>query len=279
MGGLPARRMQYLLDRGLKTPVGREIRHNEGMAISTTDRKLLWARSGGFCAKCRRLLTEEVKGDQRLVVIGVEAHIVSGRTGGPRYRRLPPAEVDSYTNLILLCPDDHTLIDKRPDLFPEDVLHDLKMDHERWVKQHRDPMARLRIRNLKPGVPVVVNMVTTGQELMTELGQCLSSVQDYPEPVSREEASQLASFLGGIHDWCDIWSEIGPGERVKVEFDLSSEIEEMSRAGFTVYVGHRDRILEGGHGSPLRWREAIVLIRRIEAGGGVDDFRLAVQAS
>jgi hypothetical protein len=63
----------------------------------------------------------------------------------------------------------------------------------------------------------------------------------------------------------------------RTEFDLSAEIEEISRAGFIVYAGHRDKVLEGGR-VHTPWREAIVLIRRIDAEGSVDDFRLVTLA-
>jgi hypothetical protein len=36
----------------------------------------------------------------------------------------------------------------------------------------------------------------------------------------------------------------------RTEFDLSAEIEEISRAGFIVYAGHRDKVLEGGRVHP-----------------------------
>lgn len=60
------------------------------MATRDIDRKRLWGRAGARCSMCRTSLTE-VEGEDSIV--GEEAHIRSGRAGGPRYDPCMPTEL------------------------------------------------------------------------------------------------------------------------------------------------------------------------------------------
>ncbi|MGW9549640.1 HNH endonuclease signature motif containing protein [Citricoccus zhacaiensis] len=91
------------------------------MAIGVVERKLLWGRANDECAypDCSQELTVNLDDPESRVlgnagaVIGEEAHIRSGSVDGPRYEaKFPRDEIDTYRNLILLCPTHHTLVDK-----------------------------------------------------------------------------------------------------------------------------------------------------------------------
>jgi HNH endonuclease len=101
------------------------------MALSNTDTKLLWGRAAGRCSRpdCRVDLTRSFK-DQHYIV-GEQAHVVGQSPAGPR--AITQGGEDSYENMILLCPTCHTEIDKKPALFPIDVLQQWKKDHEEEV--------------------------------------------------------------------------------------------------------------------------------------------------
>lgn len=65
-------------------------------------------------------------------VLGEMAHIIARQPKGPR--GLPDGGSNSYENLILLCPNHHTEIDKAPEgTFPVALLHQWKEAHERRV--------------------------------------------------------------------------------------------------------------------------------------------------
>ncbi|MGF1339549.1 HNH endonuclease signature motif containing protein [Streptomyces flavovirens] len=110
------------------------------MAIGSTARKILWARSSDVCAfpDCDQQLTVNLHDDGSKsleaagIPLGEEAHIISGSKGGPRYDALyPPEKVDTYENLILLCPTHHRLIDKKGGAgFTVETLRKIKSDHE-----------------------------------------------------------------------------------------------------------------------------------------------------
>lgn len=103
------------------------------MAIPDIDKKILWGRSGNRCAfpECKKELTFE-KG---IGIIGEMAHIVARNKSGPRGDAgLPAEKIDGYFNLILLCPDHHTLIDKNEKEWTVAKLEKIKMEHEEWVE-------------------------------------------------------------------------------------------------------------------------------------------------
>jgi len=63
------------------------------------------------------------------------AHIVAFRRAGPRGAApLPSAERNDVSNLMLLCPQCHKLIDDNPDLYPVETLQKFKKDHEDRIR-------------------------------------------------------------------------------------------------------------------------------------------------
>lgn len=103
------------------------------MSITVRDHKMLWGRSGARCAMCKvQLATITDIGSS--VVIGEEAHIVARSPTGARGESpLRPKQRDEYSNLILLCPTDHSRIDdlpSGPEIYPVSDLLDIKRDHE-----------------------------------------------------------------------------------------------------------------------------------------------------
>ncbi len=100
--------------------------------IKTGDVKILWGRSGNQCAfpDCRIELTV----DGAKSTLGEMAHIIAEKTKGARGKSsLTDEQRDEYSNLILLCPTHHTLIDKNPEEWTVEKLKQMKNEHENWV--------------------------------------------------------------------------------------------------------------------------------------------------
>lgn len=118
------------------------------MAITPKSMKILWANAAGRCAfpGCeRRLCTSEAE-KVAPHTIGEMAHIRGEKPGASRYdASQSDKERDDYTNLVLLCPSDHTSIDKPENLrkYSVEVLHKMKSDHERYVD------GRLEVRSFQ----------------------------------------------------------------------------------------------------------------------------------
>lgn len=117
----------------------------EFVGIGVVDRKLLWGRSWNICAfpACQQNLTLNLEDPESQIlaesgaVIGEEAHIRSGQAKGPRYDEdYPTDKIDSYANLILLCPTHHTIIDKDGGRgFSVTDLEGMRSDHESAMQQ------------------------------------------------------------------------------------------------------------------------------------------------
>lgn len=124
------------------------------MSINVVARKLLWGRAGNQCAwpSCNQRLTVVANDEEAGIlqvqglVIGEEAHIRSSRVDGPRHdASYSPQLLDSYQNLVLLCPTHHTVIDKEHgEGWPTQKVETIKADHEQRVELARGQEDRRR---------------------------------------------------------------------------------------------------------------------------------------
>jgi hypothetical protein len=111
------------------------------MSLSVQGRKMLWGRSGNRCSytDCSIELAQEHDATANAVVIGEEAHIVAQSVRGPRGKSpLSPEQRDAYSNLVLLCPTHHNLVDSDEDAFPVARLLTMKKAHEAHVRTSLD---------------------------------------------------------------------------------------------------------------------------------------------
>jgi len=99
------------------------------MTVTKRTVKKLWFASGNQCAhpEC----------DQELIdfdtdtVLGIQCHIRARNSGGPRYdEEMSDEERNAYSNLILLCPTHHRMVDESPDEYPPELLDEWKQQHE-----------------------------------------------------------------------------------------------------------------------------------------------------
>jgi len=108
------------------------------MSVSEKDLKILWGKAAGRCAITKKKLVAEASKEipSQNIVLGEACHIVAENETGPRGKSLlTPQERNSYPNLILLCTEEHTRIDKDPLAWPIEKLHHIKAQHELWVEQ------------------------------------------------------------------------------------------------------------------------------------------------
>lgn len=86
----------------------------------------------------QRLTADPTAGDEG-VIIGEAAHIRGEKPGAARYDPdFPENQVNGYDNLIYLCPDHHTLIDKQPNTYTIEMLHQWKDDHIRLMRERTE---------------------------------------------------------------------------------------------------------------------------------------------
>src|SRR4051812_23794593 len=104
---------------------------NKGRVAPTDVTKArLFADSGGYCQKPDCLAELFVDFDDRAIHVAEIAHIIAAGDRGPRANtELSVGERGDYGNLILLCPNCHTIIDKAEDKFTEGLVRQWKVQH------------------------------------------------------------------------------------------------------------------------------------------------------
>ena len=104
--------------------------------VSRQTKLRLFADAAGYCnqPQCKkRLFSDEDEVDYHIAEM---AHILAAEDGGPRAApQLDAAERASYNNLILLCPNCHTTIDKCSEQFPDEKLRDWKLQHKTVIAE------------------------------------------------------------------------------------------------------------------------------------------------
>lgn len=114
------------------TLVEGDVRCNRGKASPDTNtQRRLFAASGGYCQSpnCNQALFIEV--NTKNVSVAEMAHIFAAQDDGPRANpEFTEEERGAFSNLILLCANCHTVIDKAPKAFPDSKLIKWKTDHE-----------------------------------------------------------------------------------------------------------------------------------------------------
>jgi len=111
--------------------------------IPANEIKILIAASGGRCAfsRCGKLLVTESPHGADSIFSGEACHIVAHSRQGPRGKsELSEEERNHHTNLILLCQEHHTIVDKRPTVYSVRVLQAIKAAHEAEHLKEQHPI-------------------------------------------------------------------------------------------------------------------------------------------
>jgi hypothetical protein len=109
----------------------------ERLPLTDATKRRLWGESGGYCVNpgCEAVLFDE----NAEVDFAEMAHIIAASSGGPRdvdVSQLSRKERAHHTNVIVLCANCHTKIDKAPDTYPIELL-------KQWKTRHEDALQRV----------------------------------------------------------------------------------------------------------------------------------------
>jgi hypothetical protein len=106
------------------------------LSIEWKTRLLVWSRAAHRCSICQKdLLWDEISTDDPSL-IGDVAHIVGGKSDGPRGNSpLSSEQRDLYSNLMLLCKAHHKIVDDNEAAYTVEKLLRIKDIHEAWVKE------------------------------------------------------------------------------------------------------------------------------------------------
>lgn len=98
-------------------------------------KRVLWSESGGYCQNpaCAVLLFDGGSD----VDFGELAHIVAATSGGPRdvlVAELSAERRAHHDNVVLLCANCHTVVDKAPERYPAEQMRQWKARHREKLK-------------------------------------------------------------------------------------------------------------------------------------------------
>lgn len=197
------------------------------MSISNLELKKLYGLANGRCSICQNSVFNNN------VHTGEIAHIIAKNTKGPRGTLPLSGNINGYENLILLCANHHTEVDRNPSYYTIDKLHNIKLEHENRIasffKASQDrvndidfldifmqfvPFARLRgyVEHLPQSVKL--ELCTVGTMFEAHL---IDNPHLYPLN-DRDLQSYFASF---INSYYELWSVVSGYTEVKGRYQVN----------------------------------------------------------
>ena len=103
------------------------------MPVTERTSKIIWGQCAARCCLCKADVLHKENG-RVASLVGEVAHIVGETEAASRgVSGLSLAERNEAENLLLLCREDHKIVDDDPNTYPVDCLHQLKAKHIAWV--------------------------------------------------------------------------------------------------------------------------------------------------
>ena len=105
--------------------------------VKVTDKtgRLIWGEFAGRCAVCREKVIEKVSPSDNRSLTGEVAHIVGKKDGSARSDYpLPVEKKDTLPNLMLLCRNDHKIVDDFEDVYTVERLRETRESHLEWIE-------------------------------------------------------------------------------------------------------------------------------------------------
>lgn len=115
--------------------------------------KRLFASSGNYCQNpaCANELFVDAAGN--VIHIAEMAHVFAANDSGPRAKpELSKEERGSFDNLVVLCANCHTMVDKAPSTYTDELML-------RWKREHANKLKSLFSAVLFSGRPAVRNAI------------------------------------------------------------------------------------------------------------------------
>jgi hypothetical protein len=106
------------------------------VSLTTDTKRRLWSESGGYCQNpscAKPLFVDDSDTD-----FAEMAHIIPASAGGPRdvpMSNISPLERAHHRNIVVLCANCHTIVDKDPQRHPADLMTQWKERHQHLLEQ------------------------------------------------------------------------------------------------------------------------------------------------
>lgn len=236
-------------------PLGTSIKF-EKMSVQDITRKKLWAKSGNMCAICKTKLFIP-KPTEAEPNIGEECHIISVKKNGPRHKE-GLTDYNNYDNLILLCRNHHKEVDELIETYTEDILRNIKQNHENWVNKTLIEANNNHIENQ----PKFLSRITSGKELLNIVSDCYGYEHDYDEVNNSDEAEYIAHVLQSIFEHGENSEFYDIGNKVKIGYELSELVRQLEQKGYFLFGQKVNKIMKFKDGSTDNWPIATLVIKK-----------------
>lgn len=158
---------------------------SRGAATPTAHtQRRLFAASAGFCQNpsCSNELFVDAAGNS--IHIAEMAHVFAANDSGPRANpNLTKEERGAFENLVVLCANCHTMVDKAPDAYTDDLIL-------RWKRVHAEKLQSIfgavKFSNRAEARRVVEPLLTENHAIFKQYGPDIDSARN-PESGAAEK--------------------------------------------------------------------------------------------
>lgn len=228
------------------------------MAISLTDRKRLWGKAGNLCAICKnKLFSDDIISDSE-VNIGEECHIISEQKNGPRHKS-GLENYDEYNNLLLLCRNDHKIVDSLPEVWTEELLRYVKTNHELNIGEGIKKQFDSKQNETKPRF---LSLITQGKQLIDLAEGVFASRIDYDVDDEKSVNEVIAALLQDSIDFGEILDHMSIMQKIEAGNTLQVYIDQLHGWGYNVYSERSNRKVRSVSGETMIWPVITIVVKR-----------------
>ncbi|GAA5014026.1 hypothetical protein GCM10025794_02480 [Massilia kyonggiensis] len=144
----------------------------------------LFAASAGYCQNpgCQNELFVDAAG--KSIHIAEMAHVFAANDRGPRAKPgLSKAERGAFENLVMLCSNCHTMVDKAPLAFPDDVIFKWKREH---ANKLRELFGAVKFDDRLAALQAVEPLLTQNHAIFNQYGPHIEAASN-PESGAAEQ--------------------------------------------------------------------------------------------
>lgn len=231
------------------------------MSISLLTRKRLWAKAGNRCAICKcRLVSSENKSNSD-VNVGEECHIISEKHNGPRYKK-GLKDYDIYNNLILLCRNDHKIVDSLPESYTEEILRFMKTNHEHKIDEIT---TKGFDKNKSENLPRFLKLVTSGKELINLARGAYASRVDFDQHDDDLVNESIAELIDGVIEYGEMDDFLTTKNVMEGSKYFDSLISNIRESGFEIYADKSIQLLTNSDKTEkFKWPVFTILVKKVK---------------
>jgi hypothetical protein len=203
------------------------------MSIKVKTRKILWSKSGNRCAICKKQLVQKLPTLTSDFIVGEECHIISSKELGPRSNVKRLEDYDTYDNFILLCANDHKLIDEFPETFTVDILNNVKANHENSIESALEKDLEEYIKSLNK-VELLEEITSTSHIDIIVRGSHFH-FYDFSTVTDNNLSVEVSELFDNLRDYGDIYDDIEVSSRTRCLIDYMESIKKINGYGIRFF--------------------------------------------